>query len=77
MKKKRSKKMIVDAIIDDFAQDANEEVLSSDDKTINSCENCFVWENWRFLLSPKKQRIPHPIDGIEECENCSLKGWRV
>jgi hypothetical protein len=82
MKKKRSKKMIVDADadaiieIDDFVQNANKEVLS-DDRVINSCENCPVWEDWRFTLPPKKQRIPHPINGIQECENCSLKGGRV
>jgi hypothetical protein len=40
----------------------------------NPCVGCPVWEDWRSTLAKKKQRIPHSIDGIEECEICSYKG---
>ncbi|NMB92269.1 MAG: hypothetical protein GYA31_01410 [Parcubacteria group bacterium] len=36
----------------------------------NPCIGCPVWEDWKFTLPKRDQRIPHPIDGVEQCEIC-------
>jgi len=35
------------------------------DETINPCKGCIVWDDYG-----DKRKMPHPLKGVTQCENC-------